>query len=52
LLGHDGDARALERELARAIRAGELGVDDQAVVEHVRATVREKLEIANPKYLG
>jgi hypothetical protein len=52
LLGHDGDARALERELARAIRAGELGVEDKAVVEHVRTTVREKLEIANPKYLG
>ena len=51
LLGHDGDADALERELAAAIRAGEL--DDRAadVRAHVRTTVREKLLIANPGYL-
>jgi len=51
LLGHDGDARALERELAAAIRSGAL--DDRAdqVRAHVRATVREKLLIANPGYL-
>ena len=51
LLGHDGDVRTLERELAAAIRDG--SVDDRldAVREHVRATVREKLLIANPGYL-
>jgi hypothetical protein len=52
VLGHDGDLRALDAELAHAIRVGELGVDDGKVVEHVRATVAEKLRIANPKYLG
>jgi hypothetical protein len=52
VLGHDGEARALEAELAQAIRAGEFGVADPAVVEHVRATVAEKLRSANPKYLG
>jgi hypothetical protein len=50
LLGHDGDAEALEGELAAAIRSGALdGRDD--VHAHVRATVREKLLIANPGYL-
>jgi hypothetical protein len=51
LLGHDGEARALERELAAAIRGGSL--DDRLgdVRTHVRATVREKLLIANPAYL-
>ena len=50
LLGHDGDADALERDLAAAIRSGALdGRDD--VRAHVRATVREKLLIANPGYL-
>jgi Domain of unknown function (DUF6285) len=50
LLGHDGDLHDLERELAAAIRAGTLDAD--AVREHVRATVREKLLVANPRYLG
>jgi Domain of unknown function (DUF6285) len=50
LLGHDGEADALERELAAAIRSGAL--DDRSDVRaHVRATVREKLLIANPDYL-
>ncbi|MDQ1521075.1 MAG: hypothetical protein QOI55_2148 [Actinomycetota bacterium] len=52
LLGHDGEPRSLEAELARAIRHGDLTFDDRAVVEHVRATVRDKLRIANPKYVG
>jgi hypothetical protein len=51
LLGHDGDADALERELASAIRSGALDDRDDAVRAHVRATVREKLLIANPGYL-
>ena len=51
ILGHDGETRALERELAAKIRAGELTYDDSPVVEHVRATVHDKLRIANPRYL-
>jgi hypothetical protein len=51
LLGHDGDADALERELASAIRSGALDDREDAVRAHVRATVREKLLIANPGYL-
>jgi Domain of unknown function (DUF6285) len=51
LLGHPGDAYTLERELADAIRAGAVAADDPRVVQHVRATVRDKLRIANPKYV-
>ena len=51
LLGHDGDPRDLERELAAAIRSGALDSQLPDVRAHVRATVREKLLIANPGYL-
>ena len=51
LLGHDGDVKALERELAAAIRGGALDQRLDDVRAHVRATVREKLLIANPAYL-
>ena len=51
LLGHDRDADALERELATAIRSGTLDDRLDEVRAHVRATVREKLLIANPGYL-
>ncbi len=51
LLGHDGDPRDLERELAAGIRAGTLDDRLDAIREHVRATVREKLLVANPGYL-
>ena len=52
LLGHDDDARVLERELAARIRDGSLDDRADAVRDHVRATVREKLLVANPGYLG
>jgi len=55
VLGHDADGDAptevLERELAAAIRSGALDDRLDAVRAHVRATVREKLLIANPHYL-
>ena len=51
LLGHDGDVRALEREVAAGIRDGSLDDRLDAVRDHVRATVREKLLVANPGYL-
>jgi hypothetical protein len=52
LLGHDGDVRELERELAARIRDGSLDDRLDDVQAHVQATVREKLLIANPGYLG
>jgi hypothetical protein len=51
LLGHDGDVRSLEREVAAGIRDGSLDDRPDAVRDHVRATVREKLLVANPGYL-
>jgi hypothetical protein len=52
LLGVDGDARGLETLLARGIRDGTVDHHRAEVVAHVRATVREKLEVANPAYLA
>jgi hypothetical protein len=52
LLGHDGDPRSLEHELATRIREGSLDDRLDAVRAHVRQTVREKLLVANPGYLG
>lgn len=52
LLGHDGELRDLERELAARIRDGSLDALSGEVNDHVRATVRAKLEVANPGYLG
>jgi hypothetical protein len=51
LLGHDDEVRVLERELAARIRDHSLDDQLNAVREHVRATVREKLLVANPGYL-
>lgn len=50
LLGQDGDLATLTIELCRRIEAGEAAGD--AVLRHLRQTAREKLEIANPGYLG
>lgn len=41
-----------ERALARGIRAGELEGNYDEVVKVVAETVRDKLLVANPKYLG
>jgi erythromycin esterase-like protein len=49
--GHEDDARELEIALAAAIRNGSLDDRLDAVRDHVRATVREKLLVANPGYL-
>ncbi|MGQ0823588.1 MAG: DUF6285 domain-containing protein [Actinomycetota bacterium] len=51
LLEHDGTAADLERELAARIRDGSLDDRFDEVRAHVRATVRSKLQIANPDYL-
>jgi hypothetical protein len=51
LLGHDDEPRVLERELAALIRSGALDDRLDDVQAHVRATVREKLLVANPSYL-
>jgi len=51
LLGHEGSLEDLNSELAKAIRAGTLDADMDAVTSHVRQTVKDKLKVANPDYL-
>jgi len=50
LLGHPGERDALSRELAARIRAGEFSLDDPALLEHLRRSLLEALEINNPKW--
>lgn len=51
LLGSKGPLDALNAELARRIRDGSLDARREDVVTHLRETVRDKLRIANPRYL-
>jgi hypothetical protein len=55
LLGRDGDSDAsltdLNRELAARIRDGSLAAPREEILGHLRETLRDKLAIANPKYL-
>ena len=50
LLGVEGPLPELQAALARGIRDGSLDDRRDAVLEHVRQTVREKLQVANPGY--
>lgn len=50
LLGHDGDADALEAELAAALVDGTRSLDDPALVAHLRQTLADALAIDNPKW--
>jgi Domain of unknown function (DUF6285) len=52
LLGHDADLRALTTELARRIREGSLDHRRDEVLSAVRESVRAKLLVANPDYVG
>lgn len=51
LLGREGTIRELTELLAADIRRGEMDSRWSEAVDHVRATVRAKLEVANPGYL-
>jgi Domain of unknown function (DUF6285) len=51
LLGRDGTIRELTELLAGDIRRGAMDDRWADTVEHVRSTVRAKLEVANPRYL-
>ena len=50
LLGHDGSLDALNRDLARQLRAGERDERDAALMVHLEATVADKIAIANPRW--
>lgn len=52
LLGHPGERDELNRELAARIRAGDLSLDDPALLEHLRSSLVEALRINNPKWIG
>ena len=48
----DGDRDALSRELAARIRAGDIALDDPALLDHLRQSLVEALRINNPRWLG
>lgn len=52
LLGHDADVATLIAELAARIRDGSLDDRHAEVVGAVRESVRAKLLVANPDYIG
>ena len=52
LLGHAGERDELSRELAARIRAGDIALDDPALLDHLRRSLVEALRINNPKWLG
>jgi uncharacterized protein DUF6285 len=50
--GPDGERDALSRELAARIRAGDIALDDPALLDHLRQSLVEALRINNPRWLG
>ena len=50
LLEQEGDLATLNRALCDAIEAGKLGVDNDALMAHLRATAIEKLAVDQPNY--
>jgi hypothetical protein len=50
LLGGDDTLEALNRELARQLRAGERDESDREMMAHLEATIADKIAIANPKW--
>src|SRR5262245_47517080 len=54
LLGDTGQRErdALSRELAARIRAGEIALDDPALLDHLRRSLVEALRINNPKWIA
>ena len=52
LLGHDADLPALTAELAGRIRDGSLDDRHGEVISAVRESVRAKLVVSNPDYVG
>lgn len=50
--GPDGERDALSRELAARIRAGDIALDDPALLDHLRQSLVEALRINNPRWIG
>jgi hypothetical protein len=52
LLGVDGDLMALNRELARRIRAGQMTLETPGLADHLWTTTLAKLAVDQPTYSG
>ena len=52
LLDQEGDLETQTRELCRRIRAGEVGVESRALLEHLEQTALDKLAVDQPRYSG
>ncbi len=52
LLGADGELLALNRELARRIRAGEVDPHTPALADHLWTVTLDKLAVDQPSYSG
>ncbi len=50
LLGRDGTLDELNRELARQLRTGQRDETDAELIDHLAATVADKIAIANPRW--
>ena len=51
LLGTDGDVIGLNQQLADKIKSGEMDDKSSEVLDHLRQTTVDKLNLANPKYM-
>jgi hypothetical protein len=51
LIGAEGSLDALNAELARRIREGQLTASDGALIDHLMQTTADTLRINNPKWI-
>ena len=51
LLDRDGNLAELNAALCRAIRAGKIDGQREALLAHLRRTAEDKIALANPRYL-
>ena len=52
ILGKSGDLEILRWDLVRALRSGEMPLDESGLAEHLRTTVVNQIAIDQPKYSG
>ena len=50
ILGHEGELRALNRELCDNIREGRIALDDSALMDHLQKFAIEEIGVDNPRY--
>lgn len=52
ILGHDGDLAELNSELCEKIRSGHFTQKDKAVLQHLKLTAIDQVQLDQPKYSG